>query len=344
VRAEENRAVTTHEPTPVSPLPGRYLITGGSGFIGAHLTRRLLDAGCAVTHLDVLPPTVIPEGVRYVRCDLRDRAATLAAVAPGSVDYAVHLAARVGDHGTFADFEGINVTGTRNTLEALTAAGAKRIVHISSIAAMGLDAGPVADESVGPFASGDPYSATKGAGEMVAREFQRDGGRVVIARPGDVYGVGSVPWVVRPVELMRKGQMLLIEGGCGHFAHVHVDNLLDGLLLALARDGAAGETFIFTDGDTRCTIGEYFTRLADAAGVPRPTRSVPRAVARAVGLAFETAARVTGKAPAFTRVAVDFTLRRGSFRIDKARDRLGWSPRVTFDEGLSEIASHYRRT
>ncbi len=327
---------------PVLPAPGRYLLTGGAGFIGSHLTRRLLDAGCEVTHLDVLPPAVIPEGVRYLRCDLRDRAATLAAIPTGSVDYAVHLAARVGDWGTFADFEGINVTGTRHTLEALTAAGARRVVHVSSIAAMGLDAGEVADERVGPFASGDPYSATKGAGEMVAKEFQRDGGRVVIARPGDVYGVGSVPWVVRPVELMRKGQMLLIEGGRGHFAHVHVENLVDGFLLALSKDRAAGETFIFTDGDSHCTIGEYFTRLADAAGVPRPTRSVPRSVARAVALALETVARVTGKAPPFTRSAVDFTLRRGSFRIEKARDLLGWAPRVSFEEGLAAIAAHYK--
>ncbi len=325
-----------------SPPPGRYVITGGSGFIGSYLTRRLLDAGCEVTHLDVTPPAVIPAGVCFVRCDLRDRAATLAAVPPGSVDYGVHLAARVGDWGTFAEFEGINVTGTRHALEALTAAGAKRVVHVSSIAAMGLDAGDIADETVGPFASGDPYCATKGAGEMVARELQRSGAPVVIARPGDVYGVGSVPWVVRPVELMRKGQMLLIEGGCGHLAHVHVDNLVDGFLLALSHDKAAGETFIFTDGDTRCTIGEYFTRLAEAAGVPRPTRSVPRAAARAVAFALETAARVTRKPPPFTRNAVDFTLRRGSFTIDKARERLGWSPRVSLDEGLAQIAAHYR--
>ncbi len=324
------------------PPPGRYVVTGASGFIGTHLTRRLLDAGCEVTHLDLAPSPVIPPGVRYARCDLRDRASVRAAIAPGTVDYAVHLAARVGDWGTFAEFEAINVTGTRHALEALADAGARRVVHVSSIAAMGLDAGELADETVGPFASGDPYSATKGAGEMVARELQRAGAPVVIVRPGDVYGVGSVPWVVRPVELMRKRQMVLVEGGRGHFAHAHVDNVIDGALLALASDRAAGETFILTDGDARCTIGEYFTRLADAAGVARPTRSVPRPVAKAMGLALEAVARVTGRPPPFTRAAVDFLLRRGSFRIDKARDVLGWSPRVTLDEGLRQIADHYR--
>ncbi len=333
-------AVRTDELVP--PPPGRYVITGASGFIGSRLTRRLLDAGREVTLLDVTPPTVIPEGSRYVRCDLRDRDAVRAAVPAGSVDHALHFAARVGDWGSFADFEAINVTGTRHALEAFRDAGAKRIVHLSSIAAMGLDAGALADESVGPFAAGDPYSATKGAGEMVARELQRAGAPVIVVRPGDVYGIGSVPWVVRPVELMRAKQMLFVDGGRGHFAHVHVDNLLDGVLRALTVDAAVGEAFIFTDGDTHCTLGEYFTRLADAAGVPRPTRTVPRALAKAVALGFEGVARVTGRPPPFTRNAVDFMLRRGSFRIDHARTVLQWSPRVTLDEGLAEIAAHYR--
>lgn len=325
-----------------APMPGRYLVTGASGFVGAHLTRRLVAAGCEVTLLDVTPPPVIPASVRYVHCDLRDRAAVQGAVAKGGVDYAVHLAARVGDWGSFADFEAINVTGTRHVLEALAEAGARRVAHVSSIAAMGLDAGDAADERVGPFASGDAYSATKGAGEMVARELQRGGAPVVIVRPGDVYGVGCVPWVVRPVQLMREGKMILVEGGRGHFAHAHVDNVIDGVLLALANDKAAGETFILTDGDARCTIGEYFTRLADAAGVARPARSAPRAVAKAVALGFEAVARVTKRPPAFTRSAVDFVLRRGSFDITHARTVLGWSPRVTLDEGLAELKAHYQ--
>ena len=328
---------------PVSPPPGRYLITGASGFIGTRLAHRLREAGCEVVLADVVAPAKLESGASYVRVDLRDRAAVERAVREAAVDYAVHLAARVGDWGSFEDFESINVTGTRHVLEALRDAKCKRAVHISSIAAMGLDAGAIADETVGPFASGDAYSATKGAGEMVARELQRGGAPVVIVRPGDVYGVGSVPWVVRPVELMRRGEMVLVDGGHGHFAHVHVDNLLDGVLLSLTSERAVGETFILTDGDTHCEIGEYFSRLAEAAGAPKPTRAVPRALAKSLAFVMEGVARLTGRAPSFTRVSVDFVLRRGSFSIAKARDVLGWSPRVTLDEGLAEIRAHYQK-
>ena len=123
---------------------------------------------------------------------------------------------------------------------------------------------------------------------------------------------------------------------------MHVDNLLDAILRTLDRDEAVGETFIVTDGDTQCTVGAYFQKLAAAAGAPPPTRSVPRVVAKALGAAFEGAARLTGRAPAFTRVAVDFVLRRGSFSIEKARSTLDWAPRVSLDEGLAEIEEHYR--
>ncbi len=329
-------------PDPPPPPAGRYAVTGAGGFIGGRLLRRLAEAGCEALALDVAAPPSVAPGHRFERCDLRDAAATRRALEAFAPDFVVHLAARVGDWGSFADFEAINVTGARHTLEAAVTAKARRVVHVSSIAAMGLDAGAVADESVGPFAAGDPYSATKGAGEMVAREFQRAGAPVVVVRPGDVYGVGSVPWVERPVALMRARQMVLVEGGRGHFAHVHVDNLVDAFLLALDRDNAVGETFIVTDGDTQCTIGDYFRRLADAAGVAPPARSAPRFAARALAAAMEAAARVTGKPPAFTRAAVDFVLRRGSFSIEKARAALGWAPRVTFDEGLTEIRAHYR--
>lgn len=327
----------------VPPPPGRYLVTGAAGFIGTHLLRRLHTAGCEVVALDVRPPDVIPSGVRYLECDLTNRAEVERVVSAHPSDYGVHLAARVGDWGTFSEFDSINVTGARNVLRALAQAKVRRAVHTSSIAAMGLDAGAVADESVAPVTTGDPYSATKALGELVARELQSEGAPVVIVRPGDVYGVGSTPWVVRPVELMRKRQMVLVEGGRGHFAHVHVENLIDAMLLALASERSSGETFLVTDGDTHCTIGEYFTRLAEAAGVPAPKVSVPRAAAKALGYASELGARLTGRPPPFTRVAVDFLLRKGSFRTDKARALLGWAPRVDLDEGLARIAAHYRR-
>lgn len=327
--------------SPVLPPPGRTLLTGAAGFIGAHMLTRLLDAGSEVLCVDLEPPRVIPPGARFVRCDLRDRGSVHAALDGERVDYAVHLAARVGDWGPRAAYESINVHGTRWALDGALAAGARSVVHLSSIAAMGLDAGDRADETVAPIVDGDPYSASKAAGERVARELQEAKAPVVIVRPGDVYGVGSVPWVVRPVQMLRAGTLVLVDGGKGHFAHTHVDNLIDGIFLALGNPAALGETLIVTD-DAGCTMGAYFRRLAEAVGAAPPRVSLPFAVARGLAGVLEAGARLTGTPPPFTRVSVDFMHRRGSFCIDKARRELGYTPRVDLDAGLAAIGRHYQ--
>lgn len=323
------------------PPEGSYLITGAGGFIGAHLTRRLLAAGREVILADLTPPATLPPGAQFVRIDLRDKGSVRQGLQGLRPTWAVHLAAKVGDWGPRADFESVNVTGARALLEGVCARGVRRAVHISSIAAMGLDAGPRADASAPPVGAGDAYSDTKAAGEREARNLAALGAPITVVRPGDVYGVGCVPWVRRPLALMASGQMVLVEGGVGHFAHVHVENLLDGVLLALATPDARADTFIVTD-DADCTVGEYFTRLADACDLPRPRRAVSRGVAKGIGAAMELVARVTGRPPPFTRAAVGYVLRHGGFDITRTRAVLGYAPRVTLDEGLAEIGRRYR--
>ena len=327
--------------TAVAPAEGSYLVTGAGGFIGAHLIRRLRAGGRHVIAADLSPPAFLPSGVDFVRLDLRDGASVRRALDGLRPTWAVHLAAKVGDWGPRADFEAVNVAGARALLDAVCESGARGVVHISSIAAMGLDAGARADASAPPVGAGDAYSDTKAAGERVARELAARGAPITVVRPGDVYGIGCVPWVNRPIGLLRSGQMVLVEGGVGHFAHVHVENLLDGVLAALAAESARGEVFIVTDDDD-CTVGEYFTRLADACGLPRPRRRAPRRAAEALAWAMELGARVTGRPPAFSRAAIGYVLRRGGFDIAKTRATLGYAPRVGLAEGLAEIGRWYR--
>lgn len=324
-----------------TPPPGRYLVTGAGGFIGAHLCQRLLDAGREVVAADLTSPTNLHNGTTFVRLDLRDRQSVRRAVSHSGATHAVHLAAKVGDWGPREHFDAVNVAGTRAVLEALRGSGVGRAVHLSSIASMGLDAGAVADESVAPITDGDAYSATKAGGERVAREFQAQGAPLAVIRPGDVYGIGSVPWVLRPLDLLKRRQMMLVDGGLGHFAHVHVDNLVDLIVLALTDARAVGEVFIGTDGDQRCTIGSYFTRLAEVTGLPRPSLSVSERNARRLAGVVEAVCKRTSLTPPITQNAVSFVLRKGSFSNGKARELLGWTPRVTLSEGLTEIGAHY---
>jgi nucleoside-diphosphate-sugar epimerase len=326
-----------HELAPPPP-PGTYFITGASGFIGTHLTRRLVAAGCHVVAADQRPPSEPAEGsVTRVACDITDRASVERALATRPIDYAVHLAARVGDWGDRREFERVNVDGTRNVLEGFTQAGVKRAMHISSIAVMGFEPGLDANEELPPLPDLDLYSGTKAAGELVAKEIQGRGAPLVIVRPGDVYGPGSEPWVLRPVRMMRSHQMFLIDGGTGHFGHVYVDNLIDGMLLALTKEVAVGRTYILTDTEQRTTFGEYFRRLAEATGAPVPRLALPRSAALLLARGFEVAADRFGFAPQITETAVNFVTKHCSYSIVRARRELGYAPRVNLAEGLRRI-------
>ena len=296
-----------------------------------------MAANCHVVAADQRAPARPLEGVTLVQCDITDKASVERAVAVKPIDYAIHLAAKVGDWGDRAEFERVNVEGTRNVLSTLHSAGIKRMIHISSIASMGFSPGQQADETVLPVTEGDVYSSTKAKGEEVARELPQQGAPIVIIRPGDVYGPGSEPWVNRPVRMMRSYQMLFIDGGTGHFGHVYVDNLIDAFLLALEKPVAAGQTYIVTDDEQLTTFKDYFTKLAKASASPVPRISIPKSGALLLAKAYELVGRRFGITPQITETAVEFVTKHCSYSIVKARTELGYAPRVGLEEGMERV-------
>jgi nucleoside-diphosphate-sugar epimerase len=276
-------------------------VTGASGFIGAAVCKRLRADGDEVAGIDVA-------GDPDRRADVSDPSATVAAL--GGADAIVHAAAIVAERGRMEDFVRVNVRGTRNVLDA---AGPRRTVVIASVAGWGYEFRRHLDEDSPPRPCGLPYVDTKGAAETLAL---RRGATVI--RPGDVYGPGSGPWVVRPLEMMRAGRFFLPSPGDGVMTLVFVDDLVDAVVRALREPRAAGRAYTVWDGEP-APAREYFERLGD-----RPVRTLPAPVLRA-------AARAMGVGPA----AVTFVTRRAAYPNERARAELGWRPSTTLDEGMA---------
>ena len=242
------------------------------------------------------------------RADVADPASTVAALA--GADAIVHAAALVAERGRMDEFVAINVRGTRNVLDA---AGPRRTVVIASVAGWGYEFRRDLDEDSPPRPCGVPYVDTKGATETLAL---RRGATVI--RPGDVYGPGSVPWVVRPLEMMRAGRFFLPSPGDGVMTPVFIDDLVDAIVRALREPRAAGRAYTVWDGSP-VPARVYFEKLGG-----RPVRTLPAPLLRAAALAL-------GMGPA----AVTFVTRRAAFPNARAREELGWEPRTALDDGMA---------
>jgi nucleoside-diphosphate-sugar epimerase len=312
----------------------RAAVTGAGGFIGGALARALGGEGADVLALDVSPAVGdrLQADIDTAVCDVTDT--TRLADLLGGADLAVHAAAFVHEWGAMDDFVRVNVRGSASVLDAAAAAGVERVVQISSVVVYGYDAPGEQDEAAHLRAYGIPYIDTKAASDRLAR---RRG--AVVVRPGDVYGPGSIPWVVRPLEMARAGRLAVPGRGAGLMLPVFIDDLVEAVLRAALR-GEPGAAYTAWEG-VPVSFAEYFGRIAEIAGA-RPPRRLPRPVLEAVGAAMELWSRHRHRPPAFTSRSATFVDRRGTVSIERARRDLGWEPRVPLAEGLRRSAEWAR--
>jgi nucleoside-diphosphate-sugar epimerase len=320
------------------------LITGGNGLLGRHLAAALQERGDAVRVL-ALPgedaSSLEERGVAVFRGDIR-RPETL--VEPmREVDGIVHLAAMMGVWRPLADYRAVNVTGTENVCRAALAEGVGRLVHISSSIVYGLALGRIADESfpLAPFP--DPYPVTKAEGDaLVQRMIADEQLPAVIIRPDQFFGPGDQLHFGRTAERLRAGKGIVIGSGDNALPLVYVTDVVQGLLLALDREGAVGEAYNITH-DRALTQREFLDAIAHEIGAGPPRLHIPYRALYATGYAAERLALTTRSRlrPPTTRFGVAFLGTDSRCAIDKARRELGYTPRVELREGVRLAASWY---
>ena len=153
-----------------------------------------------------------------------------------------------------------------------------------------------------------------------------------IVRPADVYGPGSRPWTVLPVEMMRSGQFLLPESGRGIFSPVYVDNLVDGLEAVASNEAASGQVFILGDG-VGVTTAEFFGHYARMLG-RGPVRTLPTPLAEGIAGLVGAVLGALGRETEVSAETMRMLARRGTYSIGKARRVLGFEPKIDLAEGM----------
>lgn len=312
----------------------RAFVTGGSGFIGGKLIPALRSKGIEVMALarsDGSIKTVEALGATGVRGDL-DATAAIEAGCSGC-DTVFHAAAHAKQFDPVDIHMRITTKGTQNVLAAARAAGVKRFVHISTEAVLA-DGKPIvrADEQRPlPAKALGAYPLTKGLAEQaviaanVAGTFE-----TVVVRPRFVWGKGDTNLLPEFIDAVKAGTYGWIGGGRYLTSTVHVDNVIEGLLLA-ADKGTPGSIYFLTDG-APIEFRDFVTKMLATQGVDPGSRNIPRWLAR-------TVVTLTSwmKKPPLTKTA--FALMAHEVTVDdgKARRELGYKGAKTLDAGLAEM-------
>ena len=317
----------------------RVFVTGGTGFIGGHVVRRLCERGdqpvCLVRDLEK-GRGLETLGASLVKGDLSDE--TVIASAMKDCDAVIHGAAiyEVGipEEDRPAMYE-TNVLGTERVLRAAIAAEVPKVVYISTVAAFGNTRGEVVDETYEhpgrDFTS--YYEETKYEAHQVAKRLTDEGLPCVIVQPGGVYGPDDHSAIGRQINQFLAGRLPLLPFPDLGFNMVHVEDVADGILLAVDK-GTPGEAYVL--GGEITTMRGLIDSVARVSGKSAPKRAVPTAMLKLMAPAGGLVGRVMGQPPNLRELISSADGVTFWARHDKAMKELGYSPRG-LEQGVKDM-------
>lgn len=321
----------------------RILVTGGTGFTGTALVRRLLGAGHEVVALDH-QEGLAAEDLREQGAEVRIGSVTDSAEvrrAMSGVEVVHHLAAAFRELDVpESHYYEVNVLGTRNVLEAAREAGVRRFVYCSTCGVHGNVEHPPADEEA-PIAPADYYQQTKYEAEPVVREFARRGLPAVTLRPAAIYGPGDPERFFMIFKRVAKGTFPMFGSGETLYHPLYIDNLVDAFELAQRSEVSDGRPYLIADEEYH-SIETIVRKTAEALGVEVRIPHFPVTPIVVLGHVVEKVCRPLRIEPPIFPRRVDWFRQNRAFRIDRAKRELGYRPRVGLDEGLRRTGEWYR--
>lgn len=317
-------------------------VTGGSGFTGSHLCQALVARGYRVkalvrktskTHhlkkLGAVPVVGDLEELKRENGMLED------------VDTVYHVAAAYRQEGLPREvFWKVNVDGTRRLLDYARQSGVRRFVHCSTVGVQGEIDNPPAKETA-PYKPGDHYQESKMEGEKIALSFfDKYDLEGVVVRPLGIYGPGDMRFL-KLFRFINNGKFRMIGSGEVLYHLTYVEDLVQGFILAGEKESAVGNVYAI-GGDEYLPLKELVGIIADVLDKPIPKRHLPLKPIYLASIVCENICRPLGIEPPLYRRRLDFFTKDRAFDITKARQELGYQPKVSLRDGLARTAKWYR--
>ena len=321
----------------------KLLVTGGTGFTGKALVKRLLDDGHQVVALDYQEGIKTQElrdwGAEVVIGTVTDKEVVQRCME--GVEVVHHLAAAFRELDVpNSYYREVNVVGTRNTLEAAKQAGVRKFIYCSTCGVHGNVDNPPGDENA-PINAADYYQQTKYNAEPVVLEYHHNGLPSVILRPSAIYGPGDPERFFMIFKRVNNGFFPMFGSGKTLYHPLYIDHLVDAFVLAQQEGKGDGEAYLIAD-EEYVEIEDLVRRTARALGVDVKIPHYPIGPLIAAGHLCEKVCKPFKiKPPIFPR-RVDWYRQNRAFDISKAKQDLGYNPTVSLDEGLKRTARWYK--
>jgi nucleoside-diphosphate-sugar epimerase len=320
----------------------RVLVTGATGLLGSHIAEKLVGQGLDVVAL-VRPASRTPFletlGIEIIRGDLTDPRSCSRAL-PG-VSWVFHCAAKVGDWGSWNEFQVGCIDATRTLAEASLRAGIDRFVHISSTSAYGHPPDqPEPIDETAPLGQDvwilDHYTRSKVECEQLLWNMARARSLpLTVIRPSWLFGERDRTTIPRLIQEFRWNRVSIVGKGDNPLSAVYAGVVADAALLAADDPGSVNEAYNVTS-HCRITQREFLDMIADALSSPRITWRYPFWYAFYGGFALELRERLLlhKKPPRVTRYGAWLLGRHLEYSTEKARRKLGWTPALSYLQSI----------
>lgn len=321
----------------------KVLVTGGGGFLGGAIVRRLVERGDTVRTLARGDYPALRElGVETRRGDIATYADVDAATR--GCEAVVHTAAKAGAWGPYLEYFDANVAGTQNVINACKRHGISKLVYTStpSVAFAGVDQDGTNESSLYPDKFLAAYPKTKAAAEHMLLSANNNQLATVALRPHLIWGPGDTQLGPRLVDRARAGRLRIVGSGKQLVDATYVDNAAHAHLLALDRlaPGAAcaGKPYYITNGEP-WAIANIMNGILAAAGVAPVTKHISPGAAYAAGVVLESVYTLLRKRdePPMTRFIARQLGTAHWYDISAAQHDLGYAPIVSMQEGLERL-------
>jgi len=321
----------------------RILVTGGTGFTGSCLVKRLLSRGYEVLIIDNQKGFFFNElkskGAKIYLGSITDVDLVNKVIKECEVVYHIAAAFR-GINLPKKVYWNINIEGTRIIAESALQNKIKKFIHCSTEGVHGTIANPPADENA-PIAPKDYYEYTKSKGEEVIHKYIKKGLKAVILRPTAIYGPGDPGRFLLLFKWVKKGFFPMFGSGETTYHPLYIENLNDAFELALKKDEANGQTYLIAD-EEYYSLNELVLKVAEALGVKVRIIHLPFFPLLAISYLCEGICKPLRITPPLFRRRADWYKENRGFSIEKAKRELGYIPNVDLKTGLKITADWYK--